>query len=236
MMNCEQFREIVHDLLRDERLDPASVEEGFSHAESCSACYAFFGEAELLHTSMRSLAARYASEQAPSRVQEALLKELAQKRAPVPARFPSRRFTNPRWRILAGGIAAAAVLLIFLMIHRGTAQPDRTPQPQALPAASTRATYEADALPAGDDESPADEESASGPFVPLSESFDPSSLDDATVVRVVLSRSALESLGLPSNESGDDQAVADLVVAGDGMPQAIRMVGWQVPETTQDRQ
>jgi len=231
MMNCEQFQEIVHDLLRNEALDGAAVENAFSHAESCGACSAFFGEAELLHTSLRSLATRYASEEAPPRVQESLLRKLAQERAPAPV--PK---ANHRWPILAGGIAAAAVLLIVLMIHRGATQPGKTPQPQASPAASAGRIYEANASPAGDGESPGDEETAAGLFVPLTESFDPLSLDDTTVVRVVLSRSAMESLGLPSNESGDDQVVADLVIAGDGMPQAIRVVSWQVPETTPNRQ
>jgi len=223
MIKCDEFREIVHDLLRDEALDPAVVEDAFVHTESCNACYTFFGEAELLHMSLRSLAAYHASSQTPPRVQEALLTELAWMNSPLP---PSIHRWPNRWALWAGGIAgvaAAAVLLIFLMVHRGATLPDITSQPQASPAVSA---YELNAVPEREGELFADEEAAAGSFVPLSESFDPSSLDDATVVRVVLSASALESLGLPFNESDGDQVVADLVVANDGMPQAIRLVAW----------
>jgi hypothetical protein len=217
MIKCDEFREIVHDLLRDETLDPAVVEDAFAHTESCNACYAFFGEAELLQTSLRSLAAHHVSSQARPCVEQALLKELARLNSPIPS--SGHRWPNlwTRWAGGVAGIAAAAVLLIFLTVHRGATLPDITPQPEASPAASAGAPYELNA---------ADEEAAAGPFVPLSESFDPASLDDATVIRVVLSASALESLGLPFNESDDDQVVADLVVANDGMPQAIRVVAW----------
>jgi hypothetical protein len=217
MIKCDEFREIVHDLLRDETLAPAVVEDAFVHTESCNACYALFGEAELLHTSLRSLSAQLASSQTPHRVEQTLLKELARLNSPHPSlglRWP-HRWT--RWAGAGVGISAAAVLLIFLTAHRGTTLPDITPRPQAASVASAVAPYELNA---------SDEEGAAGPFVPLSDSFDPASMDDATVVRVVLSAAALESLGLPFNESDGDRVVADLVVANDGMPQAIRLVAW----------
>ena len=65
-----------------------------------------------------------------------------------------------------------------------------------------------------------------GAFVPLSETFDPSSLADASVVRVVLSRSALDSFGLHLGQAEDAQVVADLIVTNDGTPQAIHVVSW----------
>jgi hypothetical protein len=227
MIKCDEFREIVHDLLRDEALDPAVVEDAFVHTESCNACYTFFGEAELLHISLRSLAAHHASGQAPPRVQEALLAELARMNSPLPS--SSHRWPN-RWMGWAGGVAglaAAAVLLIFMMVHRGATLPDIGSQQHASRAVPA---YELNAVPDSEGELSADDETAAGSFVPLSDSFDPSSLDDATVVRVVLSPSALESLGVPFNGSDGDQMVADLVLANDGMPEAIRLVAWQVSE------
>jgi hypothetical protein len=219
MIKCEEFREIVHDLLRDETLDPTVVEDAFVHTESCNACYALFGEAELLHVSLRSLGTSQASSQAPPRVQEALLTELARINSPLRS---SRHQSINRWTRWAAGVlgaAAAAVLLLFLTGHRSAAPSHVASQSQNSPAAlnGTYATNAVDAV---------DEEAATGVFVPLSESFDPSSLDDATVVRVVLSASALENLGLSFNGRDDDQVVADLVVANDGMPQAIRLVAW----------
>jgi hypothetical protein len=50
-------------------------------------------------------------------------------------------------------------------------------------------------------------------------------VEDDAVVRVVLSRSALASLGLPVAETdGGETVSADLRVSEDGTPQAIRLV------------
>jgi hypothetical protein len=81
-----------------------------------------------------------------------------------------------------------------------------------------------------DDELPGDEAASVASFEPLTEAFDASAanggIDDGMVVRVELSRAALESFGLPVDGSGDDQVLADLVVTSDGMPQAIRVLSW----------
>jgi hypothetical protein len=73
-----------------------------------------------------------------------------------------------------------------------------------------------------------DDEQVAGSFVPLSQTFDPASVDDDTVVRVVLPRAALDGFGLHLADQAKDQAdvVADLIVTHDGTPQAIRVVGW----------
>ena len=62
-------------------------------------------------------------------------------------------------------------------------------------------------------------------FVPLPYADDPTAVDGGTVVRVILSRPALASLGLPVADMGaTDQIPADLVLSEDGSPQAIRLV------------
>ena len=63
-------------------------------------------------------------------------------------------------------------------------------------------------------------------FVPLSGTYDLASLSDDPIVRVVLSDIDLENLGLPVGQSNDEQVVADLIIANDGTPQAIRVVSW----------
>jgi hypothetical protein len=45
---------------------------------------------------------------------------------------------------------------------------------------------------------------------------------------VLLSRPALESLGVPVNAGGNGQLLADMVVSNDGTPEAIRFVDWQI--------
>jgi hypothetical protein len=62
-------------------------------------------------------------------------------------------------------------------------------------------------------------------FVSLPYAADPATLENGAVVRVVLSRSALASLGLPVADVGvTEQVPADIVLSEDGAPQAIRLV------------
>ena len=229
-MKCEEFREIVHDLLRDETLDRTLAENAFAHAESCNACYDHFGEVELLHTSLRSLAARHASEQAPRRVQEALLAELAQSNMPATApegNWVPGRALWIRWAGVAVAAAAAIVLTVFLVARHDSARPSPAETSQSLTTMSqAEATPYAGATAANYDQASVDEGAVAGPFLPLSESFDPASLDDSTVVRVVLSPAAIESLGIPLSGGEEGQIVADMVITNDGTPQAIRVVGW----------
>jgi hypothetical protein len=71
------------------------------------------------------------------------------------------------------------------------------------------------------------EEQAQAAFIPLAAGFDPSWLEGGAIVRVVLSRPALESLGVPAGAAGNGQMVADMIVSNDGTPEAIRVVDWQ---------
>jgi hypothetical protein len=136
------------------------------------------------------------------------------------------------------GVAAAALLAISLLWHSG--MPASRPSQNALPAPSAaQAPANVDAGSGNSEfaESQAgwlsgfgDDEKSAGSFVPLSQTFDPASVDDDTVVRVVLSRAALDSFGLHLADDAKIQAgsqvVADLIVTNDGTPQAIRVVGW----------
>jgi hypothetical protein len=71
-----------------------------------------------------------------------------------------------------------------------------------------------------------DDDTATAPFVPLTEAFDPTSLDVNSIVRVSMSRLALENLGVYLDAESNEPVVADLVVSNDGTPQAIRVVSW----------
>jgi hypothetical protein len=220
-MDCEQFSEIVHDLLRSEALDPSVIEEAFAHAEACHDCDALLEGSESLTASLHSLAIVTATEQAPASLEKRLLGELERKRA---AGAPSAY-----WRSLAPAaisVAVAAALLISIIVFRHHAPGISDPGQKVSVVASVQGPQPTQALSSAADAPVTDNGNTAESFVPLSEAFDASSLEDATVVRVVLSRSAIESFGLPINESGDSQVVADLVLADDGVPQAIHVVSW----------
>jgi hypothetical protein len=226
MMNCEQFQALAQALARDEGLDVATLEGALSHADSCESCDALLEEAESLTSDLRALAARHADEAAPACVETALLLAFRQQRQ------PGASVSNLRWRRWSAGIAgvAAAILLVLALTGRPTAlwhpagvatatqpdQPDRAPVMLATASAPQQASETA----AVDDEEGADS------FVPLSGTYDLASLNEDPIVRVVLSGEDLESLGLPVGDSGDEQVVADLIIANDGTPQAIRVVSW----------
>jgi hypothetical protein len=220
-MNCGQFHNLVHDLARNEPLDGDTIEAALNHAETCRACDTLMEEAESLHRGLHSLAAQHALEQAPARIEGALLEALGRQfrqsfgQRGAAARHAARQ--RKFWLASVAGVAAAAILMVSLAYHRGTPQPGSVTQPQVEAATDPAYEIEAD-VPT--------EASVADSFVSLSPAFDSSSLDDDAVVRVALSDTALESFGVPASEIGHGEVVADLVVASDGTPQAIRVVGW----------
>jgi hypothetical protein len=222
MMNCEEFERIAQTLARDEGLDAATVEGALSHADSCEFCDAVLEEAELLNSDLRALAAHHAAEAAPTGVETALLLAFRQQREPAAS------VSHLRWRWYAGIAGAAAAIVLALTLNGGL---------KALwyPAGVTQSGLphrESGALgsssvpqPAFQSATAGDQEGADS-FVPLSGTFDLASWSEDPIVRVVLSGEDLESLGLPVGDSGDEQVVADLIIANDGTPQAIRVVSW----------
>jgi hypothetical protein len=47
-MNCEQFKEMVHDVARDEGLGVSALNGALEHADRCDECDALLVEAEAL--------------------------------------------------------------------------------------------------------------------------------------------------------------------------------------------
>ena len=74
-----------------------------------------------------------------------------------------------------------------------------------------------------------DETEVAENFMPLPFADDPSMMEGGSVVRVILSRSALASFGVPlTGTETREQIPADLVVSADGTPEAIRLVAENV--------
>ena len=220
-MNCKEFQALAQGLARDERSDVATMEDALTHADSCESCDALLEEAESLTCDLRALAARDAEEAAPVRVETALLQAFRQHREPATSTSQLRR-----WLAAVAGIAAAIILVTVLagrpkaLLHpSGVATAKQLGQPGGSSGASA-APQKASLTAASEDEEGANS------FVPLSGTFDLASLSEDAIVRVVLSGEDLESLGLPVGDSGDEQVVADLIIANDGTPQAIRVVSW----------
>jgi hypothetical protein len=132
-MNCQNFEKSIDDLARDQMMDAATREAAASHAEACARCAARLADERALTAGLRAVARLTEVEQAPERVEAALLAafserkaaSLAEVAAPVTARRPALRRRAPGWALAA----AAAVLLIVALVF---ARFERTPPPAEL--------------------------------------------------------------------------------------------------------
>jgi hypothetical protein len=225
LMDCAQFEEIVHDLERPETKGFALRDSALAHAESCSQCARLMTDAESLDAALREVARRETGQQAPARVGAALMEEFRRQKA----RSSGRRLQR---QIVALGIAAAIALALGFSLHHRIAQnPDLAPvtkgdgETLSSPVAPPVATSANSQVQDQDSGSQADDSEYATAFVPLPYAYDPTGIDGGTVVRVILSRPALASLGVPVTDPGaTDQIPADLLLSEDGSPQAIRLV------------
>jgi hypothetical protein len=143
-MNCSDFESIINELARERLVDASERAEALAHAESCQRCSVRLGEERALTSGLRTLAARAAHEQAPARVEAALLSAFRQRDNLIPLK-PAPRQPRPehhtRWAHT--GIAAA---LALLFISAGLFYVQRSTQPQEL-AATARDSQPARHLP-----------------------------------------------------------------------------------------
>lgn len=211
VMNCAQFEEIVHDLDRPGTEGPVLRESALAHAESCSRCAQLLTETEALNLALRALAVQEAGQQAPPRLEPALVQEFRREKAAASVR-------GVRWQVAALGIAAAALLAVGLSIYQRPVKPGIVANQPGVSSQSGPAAGVADQSDLAEAEDGSD-------FVPLPYGADPVAAEEGAVVRVELSRTALASLGLSlTSVESEEPVLADLVVSEDGMPQAIRLV------------
>jgi hypothetical protein len=229
-MDCAQFEEIVHDLDRPQACSPALRESALAHAESCSDCAQLMSKSESLDFALRSLAAQDFERQAPARLEAALVQGFRREKE-IAARRTTHRYTA----LLA---AAAALLLVFAgslyerwQVGHKSAVPVVSNRSASQPAAVGRGAVEQgnqselNAQRSAASNEYADNSEDADAFVPLPYADDPTVVENGAVVRVVLSPSALASLGVPVTGIGSGESVpADLLVSEDGTPQAVRLV------------
>ncbi len=213
-MNCSEFEEVLHDLDRPGTPGLALREVALAHAEVCSPCAQLMTDAESLDFSLHTISTRDALLQAPPRIEAGLLKQFRQRNAEI-----SRSTT--RGRLAALGVAAAILLALGLSLRHGVVSGTRA----ALETPATNKSAESQTAPVELAENTASDSQDATGFVSLPYAADSATLENGAVVRVVLSRSSLASLGLPVADVGaSEQVPADIVLSEDGAPQAIRLV------------
>jgi hypothetical protein len=227
-MNCAEFEEVLHDLDRAGTPGLKQREEALAHAQACPRCALLMIEAESLDLGLHEISFEDGGKQATPLVETTLRREFRRQKAIVIRR-------RVRWQIAA--IAAAAMVLLAV----GISVRDRIttkPQPaggspalantaQTLPPRGTPTSEASNGLESQQtsEQAQSDEEEYATAFVPLPFADDPDAVEDGAIVRVMLTRSALASLGLPAlGPGGSDEIPADLVLNDDGTPEAIRLV------------
>lgn len=234
-MDCSQFEDFVHELDRPGTQGAELREKALAHAETCGRCAVLLTESESLDFALGRVADETGRNAAPPRVEAALLQE-----------FRVAKVANARRRvrrqIASIGVAAALFLALGLSLRHRLAPPAADPGSTAVEKASAAAasglvaqSHQASQLQpdasskTGSAANSAQDAEFAEDFTPLPYADDPSMQEGGAVVRVILSRSALESFGVPVSDVGSSERVpADLIVSADGTPEAIRLVSQNV--------
>ena len=246
LMKCAEFEEILHELDRPGTKGNELREEALIHAESCGNCGVLLTETESLDFALKTIAHPADGENASSRVETALLQEFRRSKG-------KSAQNSTRWRIALIGVAAALFLILGLSLQRHYAPPRElggapesniaknatnsstsvgAPPPETIQHSIDQHSNEGKLVTprvAAKASNESDETEIAQNFTPLPYADDPSMMEGGSVVRVILSRSALASLGMPlSGVENREQIPADLVVSADGTPEAIRFVAQNV--------
>jgi hypothetical protein len=238
-MNCRRFRLIVHDLGRPGALEDSVAKAGFAHAESCASCAESLADSRSLDGALRALASDAAPE-APFHVEAALLAAF-RRSAPTTSLFKP----VPRWVAVcaAAGLAAALALALGLTLRskRVTPRAEETRANNLSAPATENSIPRGSVAPSAPGAASPHRSKAKGvehpraavanapewatPFVQLPYADNIAPLESTAIVRLVLPRSALASLGLPVSEDvAGERISAEFLLGEDGSPRAIRVV------------
>lgn len=251
-MNCQEFAGIVNELAGPRLMDAVTRQRALRHSEACAQCKARLMAERELTARLHAFAEETKVEQAPARVREALRAACAQHRqaAQVVVPMPARQaFWQTRWAV----IAAAALLVLLagaasLWLRHQTAERKEglsavKPTPMPTPMRGIPASIEppqnamrhlakrsenkraitkplAPRLQAAVSTN-ANEVATN--YIPLT--YATHAPQNGVVVRVEMARATLFALGLPLNAERSNELIkADVMMSGDGVPLAIRLV------------
>jgi hypothetical protein len=161
-MNCHDLELVAGDLARGHLMDAAQRENALAHAASCACCGSRLADERALTDGLRFVA-NAANEEAPARVEAALLAAFRKQFETLPAIAPPR-IARRQWLYAAASVAAVALIVTLLAfvasrtrdsqqqelqkaVNPSPAVPDEprpsSPQPQALPSPEKRAAVQA---------------------------------------------------------------------------------------------
>jgi len=234
-MNCEEFEAIGLDAERDATLSEVERVAAREHAGTCSRCAALQDSWQAVGVDLRAFAEDTALAQAPARVEMRLRQEFHTQHVTLKAR---RAAVVAAWALAAAAVLAGAVSWrnwrhgqheVAANHSNSVPAASSSPVNNSVAGANRETAAEvSNGLPqrrSGGAPSSgtlvADNELSGFTFLPGAFAAD---TDDAAILRVRLQRGALGALGLPVNEERASEWIqVDLLVGGDGLPQAVRL-------------
>lgn len=227
MINCDLFDVHVDELVRAQVGEAGLRQQMLDHVRRCPHCSIRLSEAQEVRAALGSLAAAYKGEQAPARVEAALLTCLREQRRPPRKRRSERRLAAAAAAIIAAGAG------VWSWQH--FSPPLRSPLTAAQSAPPARSAQLAkvrqNAPPRVHSRIKAAVAQASYPaeeagFILLPYGQDAPLSGGAQIVRVAVTPAALASMGVPvADPSAAAYLEAEIVVGDDGVARAIRLGG-----------
>jgi predicted anti-sigma-YlaC factor YlaD len=207
-MNCRHFKQILIDVAREELSASEDLESIRIHAENCPRCRNDFKQQQALSLILDAIATNSRKNPVSSTLPENLRKAFVS--------HHQERFVTGKQNQASRFWAVAAVLLIVAVAaalsHQVTHSGSSKTAALLNPLGTTHPSIQEDGS-----------EQVATEFIPLMEGD--ASWDTMQMVRVRMPRSALLQLGLPMNETREDESIlADVLVGDDGMPYAIRFI------------
>jgi hypothetical protein len=242
-MECRDFESVTIDLARDRLMEANERAQAVAHAQECRACAARLEDERALVAGLAALTASFGQQEAPRRVEEALLAAF-RNRADIAS--PSR---SARWIRIAAAAAAAIIIIAALLWSRQPGANDhlavpRKDEPPPTKNERDRKLEELEPVVGSNESAPERKPKHRGPrrakntdraasseteiatdFFPLVDYDNLINFESGEIRRVMLSRSSLVSLGLPVNmDRANEPVKADVLVGHDGLARAIRFI------------
>jgi hypothetical protein len=231
-MTCSEFDEVVLEAARG-TLDTVSEAAARRHAAGCPPCAARLRRQEALTGALRALAASARDDAPADRIGEQLMHAFA--------RRPHRRgWRMGRWAAAAVVVLATGTAAGWVTLGRwGSAVPVTAALPVVRPAVlpQTAAPGRARAEAAAAAPAPAQTATAGPRRRPSRENRDSviqfvawpgasalPAFESGQLVRTELPGSVVPLLGLGTSGEGRDRVTAEVIVAQDGLPRAVRLV------------
>jgi hypothetical protein len=197
-VDCRESMEAVTECVRRGERPPDALQ---AHLRECARCREQWAAQESLAAPMRRLREAVAEERSPAFRRRQLLAEFEME----------RRAGRPAWPLWAWSVAAAVLLAVLLV------RPAHLPPAAGTPQAAEE--FAGASFP---------DVSEGGEFTPVAFSEPLAAGESIRVVREELDGAELAALGIDAPDAFGSSVDADVVLGGDGLPRAVRLLGYDL--------